>query len=141
MAEKTGIQKLNAAIKEMKKKFGEGVTVDTLGYLVDDFKDAANTLKEESEESEVPEVPELPEVPDVPEGPGLAEGPEVPAVSEDVPDDGVAEPDPEGVAATGGAVSWDEVCAASCCFPQAARVSNITNGIKRFMISILFPVE
>lgn len=59
MAEKTGMQKLNAAIKELKKKFGEGVTVDTLGYLVDEFKDAANTLKEEeeAEEAEAPAAP------------------------------------------------------------------------------------
>lgn len=54
---KTGIEKLSAATKELKKKIEEGVTVDTLGYLLDEFKDAEATLKAEAEpEAEAPAV-------------------------------------------------------------------------------------
>lgn len=49
---KTGIEKLSAATKELKKKITEGVTVDTLGYLLDEFKDAEATLKAEAEGEE-----------------------------------------------------------------------------------------
>lgn len=47
--ELTGTEKLDNAIKDFKKVIADGgVTVGDLGYLADEFNDAANTLKSEA---------------------------------------------------------------------------------------------
>lgn len=51
---KTGLEKFKASIDDLAEKVKSSAPSDQLGYLVDEFKDALNTLKEESESSKIP---------------------------------------------------------------------------------------